>query len=456
MYIYRFESKIVFWIFGLLISTIIFSILYYSNFFDSKYQLFPFNFSLVLLILFFFIGFFSNKWPAILYSFFNNKNKFSKDSILRNVQYNNDKTKILIKRFKEIFSNIKFSDKKESLSILRRTVGFSNKSAEEVYNILKQINKRKYQLIFSGILVSILIYLLITNLNFLSFITKTKFYPLAISLLIFLIFFFKGISLSKLPINFYLNLVIINKKAINESKENLVLLNQKLTDLYNDEKKNQQKLKDLVYDLTCKGVLKKEILEILKEQDKLNSKLKLLIDESREEYNITSKKDYNQINYSIKEIVDQYEVLKIIDNDIYNLKQEILEAEKIKETIEKINSDDWEYYKNLKLTSILRRSKDFEDKITDQIFQNIDYKKNVKKDYNLILNDLYQATLPYSKTLTKNKLASILISRGYSYEVVDDLINLFEKNNIDLDKNKSSVQNKIITSINSIYESFRD
>ncbi len=455
-YSFRFESKIFFWIIGLFITTIIFCLLFYLKVFSEKFDYLSFVISLALLFIFFFIGFFTNYLPTKTYSLINKKKNLLKELEAMNIEDSDKKIEKMIKRFKEVFYNINFSEKEKSIDILQRTIGFSKENAKQVYLTLKDISKTKYILIFAGILISIIVYLLITNLNIFLFLTETRFLPISISLFIFLFLFFKAVVISKLPVSFYLNLLVINKKQLIENKELISKTEDDFKQLLSDKEKVQENTKQMVFDLTSKGVSKKDILDILDSKQNLTFQLKEIIMQSPESRKTTSKTDYDEINKYLKNILDKFNEIKDIDNTLINIKDKISEIKKVQETIEKINSDDWDYYKNLNFSFILSSSKEFEKKITNEIFEKIEAKRTKQENYNQLLKDLYDSFLPYKDSFSKEKISSILISRGYSYETVIDLLDLFKKNKIDLDKNKRNFQTRLITRINNIYDSFKD
>jgi hypothetical protein len=453
-YEYKVESKVFFWIFSLFITTIVFSIIYYSFVADSNFnKLYLFILYLVCCVGIFLIGVFLTNVTTFLYSIIQPKDYFSKDLKNSNDSKNNLK---MIKRYKEVFYNLDFGDKEKSIDIIQRTVGFSDVDSRNVYSILKNLIKNKTFLVLSGIIISLIVYVILTSINVFFIVKESIFLPISVSLIIFLIFIFESVSISKLPVNFYMNIINVNRKKLVENKKDLAENQKKLNLIFKEKEAKKDKIIHLVGFLINKNIKKKDIIEMLASQGVESSELKDLILDASEGYrSIETKTTYDEVSSKIDEIILLYTEIKNIDVEIFTLKKKIIKLKKIQETIEKINSDDWDYYRNINL-DLIRRSKDFEKNIDEEILNKINKRNELEQNRGYILKNLYESFLPYKDTLTKERISSILISKGYSYEMLSDILDEFKKNNIDLDKNKRSLQDKFVSKINSFYDSFRN
>jgi hypothetical protein len=453
-YEYKIESKVFFWIFSLFITTIIFSIIYYSFVADSNFnKLYLFILYLVCCVGIFLIGVFLTNVTTFLYSIIQPKDYFSKDLKNSNDSENNLK---MIKRYKEVFYNLDFGDKEKSIDIIQRTVGFSDVDSRNVYSILKNLIKNKTFLVLSGIIISLIVYVILTSINVFFIVKESIFLPISVSLIIFLIFIFESVSISKLPVNFYMNIINVNRKKLIENKKDLAENQKKLNLIFKEKEAKKDKIIHLVSFLINKNIKKKDIIDMLTSQGVESSELKDLILDASEGYrSIETKTTYDEVSSKIDEIILLYTEIKNIDVEIFTLKKKIIKLKKIQETIEKINSDDWDYYRNINL-DLIRRSKDFEKNIDEEILNKINKRNELEQNRGYILKNLYESFLPYKDTLTKERISSILISKGYSYEMLSDILDEFKKNNIDLDKNKRSLQDKFVSKINSFYDSFRN
>jgi SOS response regulatory protein OraA/RecX len=449
---YKHESKIFFWIVSILFSTFIFSILYYFNIFNDTYVcIIPCYFSIALLVGLFFLGFFSRKTTLFVYSFIKKKDPYYK--ITKDLS---EDTKKMIKRYKEVVYNIDLGEKDRSIEIIQRTVGFNREYAKKVFYIVKNIKKTKSILILSGFFLAIILYFSITYIDFLIFIKETTFFTISIVLIVFLLFYFKSLLFSDLPIDFYLNLIKVNKIRLEENKEDIKECEKELSDYFDQTYKKNKLLKEKVYFLTQRGIKKKDIIDILNSKGISSFGLKDIIMQSKES-NLKENIKTNELEVSknLEDIINLYAQTRTIDKKILELKEKLDNLKNVQETIEKINTDKWDYYKNIKFNSFFR-NEHLDKDLSEEISNKINFKKELTKNYQDTVKDLYNSFYPFVSSLTKDKISSILISKGYSYETINDLFEKFKENKIDLDKNKMSFQEKMVSKINSFYESFKD
>ncbi len=454
-YSYRLESRFFFWILSVLLTSLIFSVLYFFEVFKSSSSNISFIISLVILGILFLIGIFSTKTTSFFYSFINRPNDLAKVLTKINIDDSEKNIEKMVRRFKEVFYNLNLSEKEKSIDIIQKTVGFTKESAVKVYLILKNISFTKNILILSGVLISVIVYLILTKVDFFIFIKETKFFPIAVSLIIFLIFLFESVLISKLPTNFYLNLVNINKKQLTENKKSIKKEEDILSDFFKMREEKRNIIKKTVTALTRRGIRKQDVISILDNKQVSVFGLKDLVMQANEEFvNTTEKTSYEEVSQTIDNIVLLYKQIKEIDQKILDLKKNIDEIKDVQETIEKINSSDWDYYRNIKFK--MKQSKEEERSISSEIVHKIHHVSELKESHEDMLKTLYNSFLPYKDTLTKDKVYFILISKGYSYETIIDLLDEFKKNKIDLNKNTESLQDKVVSKINNLYDSFKD
>jgi len=455
-YSYRKESRFFFIVLSILVSSFIFSVLYFFQVFGASLtNKLPFIFSIIILVLLFIIGIFNSKLTIKVYNFISKPRDLSKLIARINLDDSEKNIQKMISRFKEVFYNLELSDKKGSIQTIRRTVGFDDDSALKVYKILKHISFTKKILTISGVLISIIIYLILTKVNLFIFLKETRFFPIAISLLFFIIFLFESILYSKIPSSFYINLVIINKKALNNNLDQIKEKEENLNFVFKDRESIRTNIKEIIFSLTKKGLKKTDILEIVNSKNKDSYGLKDLIMQSSEDFSFKgSKVSFDEVSKDMDNILKFYDDIKNKEKEIITLKEKIDEIKDVQETIEKINSDEWDYYKHLKLN--LKKSRETEKNISDEIYSKLHHRSELMENKADVIKELYDLFVKYKESITKDKIYSFLISKGYSYETIMDLFDEFKKNNIDLSKNKVTVQDKIISKINNFYDSFRD
>jgi SOS response regulatory protein OraA/RecX len=454
-YTYKLESRVFFWILSVLFSSLLFAVLYFFDFFGINSS-FPFNISFIILVGLFFLGVFSPKITMKIYSIISRTENELKKIFNSELSDTEKNTEQMISRYKEIFYNLNFGEKQKSIEVIQRTIGFSKESAIKVYSILKEITRTKFLITVAGFLVGIIVYVLFTNLSFFEVIKNTKLFPIAISLILIFMFYFESIIASKLPASFYLNILNINQKQLLENKKDINKKEENLTNLFNVRDDKRKKLKSVVTELTKKGVKKEDIIEILASKGINDYKTKEIIMEAREDWSTTKlKTNFDDVAKDIKIITDFHNEIKNIEQELLNLKKNIVEIKIVQETIEKINSDDWDYYKHMQFSDVLK-SNAFEKVQNEDIINKIHLRREVKSDYGQIINELYNTFLPSVNTLSKDKISSILISKGYSYEIVTDLLDKFKQNKVVFKTNNNRFQDKLISKINNLYESFKD
>lgn len=451
-YTYRLESRFFFWILSILFSSFVFSVLYFFQVFHKYITL---TISFLVLVVLFFVGLFSYKYTIFFYNLV--KKEYNLKKTLEKIadEETNNETLKLIKRFKEVFYSLNLSEKKESIKTIQEIVGLSPDSAENVYKILKNINFTKSVLKFFGLLLAVGCYFVFTKIPLFNFFKESVFFPFAIAFLFLFIFFYESIIVSKLPDKFYLTLIDINKKQIKKSLQEITLKENDLVKLENKKKELIKKLKERVTLLTEKGIKKKDIIEIYSSKQILTKQFKNFILDAIDNFPIPHKQksaSFQEIKTIMDEIESLYTQILMVDKEIQSFKQKIIDDKKMNESMQAINKKDWVY-----------RNKNFKNKLNEyskeielEIYNKLDNFQELNREREKTIKTLYDTLTPYLENLTNEKVSSLLISKGYDYEMIVDLLDEFKKNYIDLNKNKRSFQDKIISKINKLYFMFKE
>jgi hypothetical protein len=454
---YIYKSKLFFWIFGLLFSLFIISIIYILPFFESII-----NSSVILLIfliligLFFGFGLVFQNIPIKLYSLFYKKENINYDQFIKNInsQASVEEIRELVRRFRQIINTIaSFKYLGNQAYILMYTLGLSKNHANRITKIIVKIKLIKIFFWFLGIVICVGVLLLIRYLPIFDFINDTIYLPILISVTIFLFFVLESFLFTKLPDSFYLDLIRVNKIQLIENK--LFLEKQKET------LKNKKEVKEKIEDdisLTIKYFMKNNMSEntikgLLKRYSVSEDKIEKIISNVKKDNVYNNSKNQLKltdatIKLSLAKLHESFSKLRYLDNKLKNISDSVDNLTEKQENIEGINKNNWNKY----LQKILNKDKDSKKKV----LEDIDSKKIKSSDISnpsKVVDFLYDMLLPHVKNHTQDELKSLLFYKGYSFELIQDVFNKFKENKIYF-KNKISFQEKIINKINSLYDLF--
>ncbi len=211
--------KLFFWIFGIIFSAIAYYLIITlpSFAYIKEVQFLPFLIVLIILILFFLIGILLSKFPIFWYSKLRSSN--IKD-VLDEVNFKNKEENIddLVRQLKEAISVLSKSNYSEaSINYFITNIGISREYVNRIILNIKQLKRLKTLSVLMGLVISIVLYLIITNLPMFDHISRLIF--LISAIIIFLLFVLEGYLVTRMPDAFYLNLININKDKLLASQK---------------------------------------------------------------------------------------------------------------------------------------------------------------------------------------------------------------------------------------------
>lgn len=433
------DRKIIFWIFGLLFSVVIYFLL---QRYSSNPTWVALAVSLVIIFLFYIVGEILSHISGLY--FYNLKNKNSND-ILNFAKQEEEKQKIqdIIKKLKSTMAFVISQDySEESIRTLNEYVGINSEETYKLIEITKKLIKVKWTYWIFGLCFSIFNIFLIFYIDYFQFLRSPVFIPIGINVIIFLLFYIEGIIVMKLPDSFYLRILdlkqnIIKTKNINR-KESL-------------EKKQQlsvNSIKNAIKYLIKMNITKEKITEIIIDQGFSKKAAEEIINQiNQEQLDKTAKLPIKK-NGAIERLF-----LSKIHDEFLNLKAVNSEINEIKENLSKVEEKQKEIEKNIKS---LKTTKIFPGMLNTK--ETTGRKTNSKNEvsaeegykYSKEVYFLYNLILPQAPKYKKEDVESFLLYQNYSLETVEDLMELLKQNNIKFKKDKH--ENKIISFINKIFE----
>ena len=467
------NSKIFFWGFGIIFSLIVYYCITSIPFFSYLNQAvwLPLFISLIIILLFFIIGNFSKKVPFYYLSLLFNKKKtnLKKISLKIDQKETEDDIDTLVYKLKKIFNIINsYGYSKESALFLINSIGISKKSAENIISELKKLKNLKRTSIFLGILIAIIVFILINNLNFLLFLKTNIILKITIPFVIFLLFYLEGILITRLPQSFYLKLINFNKKNIIENKKYLLEKYDHINKIKDIEKKDIAIIKQTIKYLLKEGLKKEWIEKVIQNYGFSKNVSDEFISQSVEELKELPKniKDIKvgtaALKLSLAKIEESFTDLKQIYIKLSELQNIVDDLSKRQKELESISKE--KISKQLKNYNIgLKKSKSSKNKNKniineDKPLLSINLKDLEKlkgePEKNEIVDFLYNLVLPHINNYSEKELVSLLLYKGYAYELVEDLILKIKNNKIKFGKQDKKVQEVIINKINLIYNLF--
>jgi|GEM_PF-3579913 len=455
------NSKILFWIFGIVFSVVLYFVLTSVNVFlyISQTVWLPIFIILIVLILFFVIGNFSSKIPSFFFcSLFNKKQNLSKLKEIIAKKESQEDIDLLVKRIKSIFNSISASKySEESIVVLINLIGVDKEHAQNIVKNIVRLRALKRTCWILGIILFIIIYILIIRLPIFSFITVIPVLPFAVAFTVLLLFVLEGILITRMPESFYLDLVKINKHKIIDNKIKLTTSSKDITNYQEKQKQDIQEIKQtLRYLLKQHDLNKKWIEKILTNYNISEKVAKQFIDEISNEISnkekvvpksskaqeATIKLSLAKIHENFMNLKSIYNKLSLIQKDISSLSDRQKELETVSKS--KIMKDLKDYSKKEINKSIKTKLTKFKSKMENE--KNTSYYKMIVYLYNLVL--------PNVSKYSEKSLFGLLISDGLSYEVTSDVIKKLKDNNIMFGKRNIKLQEVVVNKVNSIYDKF--
>ena len=423
------------------------------NYLNQTWYL-PLFIILILLIMFFLISIFAKKIPFfILKLWFTKKRNYSE----LKKQINEEKTKkdlsIFVNKFKRTINYLVTKNYSEnSIDSLINSIGLDINTAKKVIEVVKRYKRLKKAMYLLGLIVSIGIYFIIVNSPFMNYITN-RYIPFLVAFVVFLLFILENILITRMPDSFYLKLININQERIIEVNNKLLNQSKVLDTTKTEVKKTLTNLKQIFSHLLSVGVNKSDAIEIMKNygmsenvaKDFLSSidvnEIKSLNNNQSVFQNLI-KLSLAKVHEDFITLKDLYTQLSVLNNQVTNLEEKQRKLEEI--FVQGENN----FQKGEQSSSQTSKSKQGEI-LPFSKAKVLFVPKDDSNKYKEMLDLLYNLLYPYAQGNRKNKFASILISSGYSYEVANDICEMFEKKNVF--KIKKPFSEIFVDSINNFY-----
>ncbi len=446
------NKKIFYWIFGLVFSIIVYLLVHHMPFFSNLKEIWYLELVLPLIIifLFFVVGCLISKISKISLLLLAKKDKVKLNAIENMVNSENSEEQInkLVTNIKKLISFIiKEKYSKESIKHFVEYIGMDFDTAENIIRHIKKIRTVRYIYWIFGFLLSVCVYFLIILLPNFLFLKETLI-PLAISLVIFCLFFVEGFLVIRLPQSFYLNLLGI---------KDIKLLNQQKQMVLNKAKKQQEHITNIKNTIryllkikTDSEFIKKLLVENGFSKQVAESILTNLIKEdtldSNKEVNLPSTANEKMTKLFLSKIHDEFLSLKEVYGQINEINKKIDFLEKRQKKFIN-NNTNGSNKANVISSENITLPKNFNLKIESKT-EKEKYEKYMKQ-----IRFLFEFLKPYAKKYTKSQLESFLVSQEYNPEIITDVMNEFKKEGVDF-VSTENLQTKVVNFINDVYSSF--
>jgi len=462
------NSRIFFWGFGIIFALVVYICITTIPFFSYLNQIvwLPLFISLIIILLFFIIGNFSKKVPFYYVSLiFNKDRKHLKDLTLKIEETETESDlNSLVNKLKDIFRIISaYGYSKESSLFLINSIGISKASAEKIILELKRLKNIKKTCIFLGIFIAVSVFALINYLDVFLFIKENLILRFSIPFIILFLFFLEGFLVTRMPQSFYLKLINLNKETILKNKKLLLEKYTNINKIKDVEKKDINSIKQTIKYLLKEGLKKEWIEQIIKNYGFSSSVSSKFIEEATKELKELPK-DLKEIKLgssalklSLARIEESFSDLKEIYSKLSELQSIVDDLSKRQKELETLS----EIAIKKQLKSLSRKNSKLNQQFSEPIEKpiiSIDLNKlkklEVEPERNEIVNFLYNLVLPHIKNYSEKELVSLLLYKGYSFELVEDLILKIKDNKKEFGKKEKSTQEMIINKINLIYNLF--
>lgn len=489
------DVKIIIWIFGILFSGIVYYLIINVSLFNylTQVKFLPLLIILILIVFFFLLGQFSSKIPFFWY--FLNKDKKNLTETLDEIEIKSKEEEInqMILKLKNIISLLsKKKHKDESIKYLVQNLGLSNQEANNIFLNVNKLKRLKILSIIIGFILSTTIYFLITNLTIFDQLSRVVI--LISSIVIFLLFVLEGFLITRMPNDFYLNLINLNKKRILEAQrqkmeyEKILSQKKKLEDSNLEQKKLLDKIKNATKFLLLQNIDKKEIFNYFKKfgikeetiDGFVNVSLKE-IQEDKDSKKILKPKSDKMVKLTLEQIKENFKKIEDISLDVIDLKKKMEDVSDKQKQIDQRQKDIDDKQKELdqRQQEIKKQNYDLKSNQNFNDFSSkVDISKEIKKitknfssknksnnlkdafdnkgeEYKKLISYLYHLILPEANNLSKNDVFSILVSHKIPYEIIEDVLDKFKEKNIVFGKDKkSSFSEKLVGGINKLYSRF--
>jgi len=450
------NKKLFYWVFGIIFSGIVYLLIHNLSFFSQIKDIWYMELALPLTIifLFFVIGCLISKIPKTSYLLLEKKEKtkFADIENIVNSENSSEEINKLIATIKKLVNFIiKEKYSKESIKTFVEYLGIDPDAAQKIVLHIKKLRVIRRVYWAFGIILSIFIYFLIMFIPGFHFL-KGTILPIAISLVVLLLFFIEGFLIIRLPQSFYLNLLGIKDiKQINQQKQ---LITQKTKRQEEHIKNIKNTIRYLLKIKTDSEFIKKLLIEngfskqvaenILTNIIKENEIEKISSDKSK----LPATANEKITKLFLSKIHEEFLSLKEVYGQINEINKKIDVLEKRQKKIN-FNRGDSSNKSELSGANILNDPKIPNSKQFNLLLESEEEQEKFEK-YMKQIRFLFEFLKPYAKKYTKNQLESFLVSQEYKPEIISDVMNEFKKEGIEFINNQN-IQTKVVNFINNIY-----
>ncbi len=462
--------KMFFWVFGLFFSLATYIFIEKTTFFIGLKENIGVSLiiSLVIIILFFIIGLFSEMIDIPIKYLFISKKKINLSRFSKEVEHSkkSQELKIFSKNLRKTLDYIvKQNYSKESIDLLKTYVGFDNETVKAIIFNTKRLRKIKMFYWIIGFSLAIVNLVLSLSLPFFDFIRVTWYVPYGISLTLFLLFFIEGCLVTRVPCSFYLDILKAHKKKLKTTKNKLKRTKKKKKKV---ETKKQNSLENIINSLSYMLSLNIDLNKIYKflEKEGVDKQTaKQLIETSKlRQKKVASKESPLLLKLFLSNIHDELISLKQIYSQISNIEGKIQDIEQNQLALKKLIENK---KNNLKTNQARYVSKDTQKDFTKTLetktskvpitpnYQYLSSKNKEKETEDPKIRMIYETIKPYAEIYTKEQIESFLIGNNIDLTIVEDVMEMFKKERTSFSENKKTIGTQFVFFVNNIYDTLK-
>ena len=463
------KAKAFFWLFGIIFTYICYLVINHVSLFEyiKNSSWLAYAIYIVILLLFFIVGLFFSKIPNFFYVLFF-KPRMDLNDVIKEVKIseNEDDVNLLVEKFKKvikIISRYGYS-KKATLNILE-SIGFTKEQSEKISKTIIVLKNMKIFIYFTGFIIGLIVYAILISLPSFNFLYQiTPLLPIVIALVVFILFVIEANVVTQLPDSFYLNLTNITNDKMEKYKQEVYKNKIAIKKFQKLQKQNVLEIKNTVKYLLKQNIKKSWIANVLKNysidekvaNDLINSANAEIKNSKVNNLNESDKLQDATIKLSLAKIQENFMTLKELYSKIQILQKNVKDISRKQSVLEKVYSKEKakvsikELESKKNLSKFKKQGKVLKKKLDHKDFPKINMDVTDKGTYKKYIDFMYNIIRPQVENYTKQELYAILLSEGYKYEFVDDVIQKLEDNKVKF-KTKKSSKFSFVDLINNLY-----
>ena len=463
------KAKAFFWLFGIIFTYICYLVINHIPLFEyiKNSSWLAYAIYIVILLLFFIVGLFFSKIPNFFYILFFKPHMDLNDVIKEvKISKNEDDVNLLVDKFKKIIkivSKYRYS-KKATLNILE-SIGFTKEQSEKISKTIILLKKMKTFIYFTGFIIALIVYAILINLPSFKFLYLiSPILPIVIAFVVLVLFVIEANVVTQLPNSFYLNLTNITKDKMEKYKQEVYKNTAAIKKFQKLQKQNVIEIKNTVKYLLKQNIKKSWIENVLKNYSIDEKVAKDLINKANAEIKDTKVSKINDsdklqdatIKLSLAKIQENFMTLKELYSKIQLLQKNVDEISKKQSVLERVYNKEKaevsikELEDNKNLSKFKKQGNVLKKKLDKKNFPKINVDVTDKNTYKKYVDFMYHIIQPHVENYTKQELYAILLSEGYKYEFVNDVIKQLEDNKIKFKTIRSS-KFSFVDLINNLY-----